>query len=155
MSIVQTLHDLLDFHLESGDLSALGFVALVLTASDAVDGQSTVSDRSNVIILHEDHLVGVLDDGTGTRHQGVRHRHRVKSTAQGAIEMLHVSGKKGPAPNKSTGVRRCCFLTKDFYIWTLLNTETIRRWCSWLNGLKTSSRAWLSHKRFNWMHWKF
>lgn len=64
-----TLHDLLQLHLQG-----LYGPARVVTscALDTVDGQTPVHHGCHIVILQEDHTVGVLDDSTvGT--QGTSH----------------------------------------------------------------------------------
>lgn len=64
-----TLHDLLQLHLQGlhGPARVVAGRAL-----DAVDGQTPVHHGRHVVILQEDHAVGVLDDSTvGT--QGTSH----------------------------------------------------------------------------------
>ena len=36
-----------------------------------MNGKSSVSDNSDVVVLEEDHLIGVLDDGRGVRGEEV------------------------------------------------------------------------------------
>lgn len=62
---VLTLHDLLNLHFERGDFSALQLVAFILISVDTMDREHSIAHGRHVIVLEEDHLVGVLDDGAG------------------------------------------------------------------------------------------
>ncbi len=52
------------------DLARLWLIN-VIVALDAVDAQVSLLNDSHVIVLQEDHLVGVLDDGAGVRGEEV------------------------------------------------------------------------------------
>ena len=42
-----------------------------VAAFDAMDGEAASSDHGHVVVLQEDHLVGVLDDGARIRGEKV------------------------------------------------------------------------------------
>lgn len=56
-----TLHDLVELHLKSLDRSSSGGV---LVSSDSVDVQLTIVDVGNIVVLKEEDLLGVLDNGS-------------------------------------------------------------------------------------------
>ncbi len=67
--LVVALHDLLDLH---GELLDLAMRRLVYVAPfHAVYGQAAVAHHRHVVVLEEDHLVGVLDHGRGVRGEKV------------------------------------------------------------------------------------
>ena len=92
------LHDLLDLHLEGGDLP--GQVALLVVP---VDGQDPQLHGCHIVVLQEDHLfkqlitfveiirsehahpVGVLDDGRGIACKEVLH-----CVAVGGVDLLRL-----------------------------------------------------------------
>ena len=60
-----SLHDLLDLHLEGGDLPPGAASALLQPGGDPVNGQLPLTHRSHVVVLQVDDPVGVLHDGAG------------------------------------------------------------------------------------------
>lgn len=68
LSSVLTFHDLLDFHLQGDDLSHRGVIHITV---NAVNGQTAILDSCHIIIFQEDHLVGVLNDGTGEANKWI------------------------------------------------------------------------------------
>ena len=60
----RTFHDLLYLHLQGDDLADRRLVGVVEVPFETVDRQGSVHHRRNVIVLQENHLVRVLNDGT-------------------------------------------------------------------------------------------
>ena len=67
--LVVALHDLLDLEQELVYLAMRRLV--VVAALDAMDGEATVAHHGHVVVLQEDHLIGVLDDGARVRGEKV------------------------------------------------------------------------------------
>ena len=59
-----TFHDLLDFHLECDNLPNSRLIGVIEVTFESVNGKITVLDSSDIVVLQEDHLVGVLNYGT-------------------------------------------------------------------------------------------
>ena len=58
-----TFHDFLDFHFKCDDFTDVALIWIIEVTLDTMNGEISVRHGSYIVVLQEDHLISVLNDG--------------------------------------------------------------------------------------------